>query len=94
MMRKKFEAGFKARVAIEALKGEKTINQLSSEYGVHPNQVSKWKLELQKGAAGIFSGKKDMEDAGHRELADKLYKSVGELKVENDWLKKKLSILG
>lgn len=95
MMRKKFEAGFKARVALEALKGEKTLAQLSSEYGVNPTQISKWKLELVKGVSGLFgkkNGKPNNND--EEEKIDKLYKSIGELKVENDWLKKKLQLLG
>jgi len=94
MMRKKFEAGFKARVALEAYKGEKTLAELSSEYGAHANMISRWKQELLKGAAEIFNEGKSKQDNGQEEKADKLYKSIGELKVENDWLKKKLEILG
>ncbi len=94
MMRKKFEAGFKARVALEAVKGEKTLNELSAEYGAHPNQISKWKHELLSGAAEIFGRKNGVENAVKEEQIDKLYKSIGELKVENDWLKKKLQLLG
>ena len=93
MMRKKFEAGFKAKVALEAFRGEKTMAELSSEYGVHPNMIGRWKQELLEGAAGIFNGKHGKADAGQEEKADKLYKSIGELKVENDWLKKKLDLL-
>ena len=91
-MRKKFEAGFKAKVALEAIKGEKTVAELSSEYGVHPNQISTWKQELLHRAGEVFSkpGKRDSEE---QDKADKLYKSIGELKVENDWLKKKLDLL-
>ena len=92
-MRKKFEAGFKAKVALEAFRGEKTMAELSSEYGVHPNMIGRWKQELLEGAAGIFNGKHGKADAGQEEKADKLYKSIGELKVENDWLKKKLDLL-
>jgi len=94
MMRKKFEAGFKAKVALEAFKGEKTMAELSSEYGVHANMISRWKLELLQGATGIFNGKHGKQDNGQEEKVDKLYKSIGELKVENDWLKKKLELLG
>jgi len=92
-MRKKFEAGFKAKVALEAFRGDRTMAELSSEYGVHPNMISRWKQELLEGASGIFSGKHGKADAGQEEKADKLYKSIGELKVENDWLKKKLDLL-
>lgn len=93
MMRKRFEPGFKARVALEAIKGEKTLAQISSEYGVHANQVSKWKKDLLKGVSGIFKRKNGKQEKGQDENIDKLYKSIGKLKVENDWLKKKLELL-
>jgi putative transposase len=94
MMRKKFEAGYKARVALEAVKGEKTLAQLSSEYGVAVNMISRWKQELLAGAAEIFGRNNGRRDTSQEEQVDKLYKSIGELKVENDWLKKKLQLLG
>ena len=92
-MRKKFEAGLKAKVAIEALRGEKTIAELSSEYGVHPNQVSKWKQDLIQGAAEVFT--KENKDKANllEEEKDKLFKHIGKIQVENDWLKKKLDLL-
>ena len=93
-MRKRFEAGIKARVALEAYKGEKTLAELSSEYGVHANQISKWKKELLKGASGIFGKKPSEKEKGKEEKTGELYKNIGELKVENDWLKKKLELLG
>jgi len=93
-MRKKFEEAFKARVAIEAIKCEKTLSQISSEYGVHSNLVSRWKQELLKGAADVFGKPNNSSKNGQDELIDNLYKSVGQLKVENDWLKKKLKLLG
>jgi len=92
-MRKKFEAGYKAKVALEALKGEKTLAELSSEYGIHANLISRWKLELLQGAAEIFRGKHGKHDSTAEEKVENLYKSIGELKVENDWLKKKLEVL-
>ena len=88
MMRKKFEAGYKARVAMEAVKGEKTLAQLSSEYGVAVNMISRWKQELLAGAADIFGRKNGRRDTTQEEQVEKLYRSIGELKVENDWLKK------
>lgn len=94
MIRKKFEAGLKAKVALGAFKGEKTLAQLSSEYGVHANLVSRWKQELLGGAAGIFGKNNGKSNNGQEEVVDRLYKSIGELKVENDWLKKKLQLLG
>lgn len=92
-MKKNFEAGFKVKVALEALKGDKTISQLSAEYGVHSNRITRWKYELQKRAIEIFNTKGINSDKSKEEQIDKLFKSIGELKVENDWLKKKLNLL-
>ena len=92
-MKKTIEAGLKAKVVLEAFRGEKTLAQISSEYGVHPNLVSKWKHELLKGAAEIFSKHGGKQSNGQEEQVEKLYKSIGEVKVENDWLKIKLQLL-
>jgi len=93
-MRKKFEAGFKARVALEAVKGEKTLAELSSQYGVHSNMIVRWKQEMLQKLPGLFDKKAERrENAQEAEKVDKLYKAVGELKMENDWLKKKLDLL-
>jgi len=92
-MRKKFEAKFKAKVALEAIKGEKTLAQISSLYGVHVNLIGRWKKELLKNLPEIFSKRKDKEKTKHKEKESQLYKSIGELKYENDWLKKKLEIM-
>ena len=93
-MRKRHDAVFKARVALEAIKGEKTMAQLSSEFEVHPVQISKWKQELIRRSGEVFSHPDKSRSIEKQELADKLHRAIGELKVENDWLKKKLSILG
>lgn len=88
-MRKKFEAGFKARVALEAVKGEKTLAELSSQFGVHSNMIVRWKQEMLQKLPGLFDKKAERrENAQEVEKVDKLYKAVGELKMENDWLKK------
>jgi len=93
-MRKKFEAGFKARVALEAVKGEKTLAELSSQFGVHSNMIVRWKQEMLHKLPGLFDKKAERrENAEETEKVDKLYKAVGELKMENDWLKKKLDLL-
>lgn len=92
-MRKSFEAGFKAKVALEAVKGEKTIAELSSKYGVHPNIVGKWRKELLERLPEIFNARKSRQEKEREEDIEKLYKSIGQLKVENDWLKKKLELL-
>jgi transposase-like protein len=82
-------AAFKKKVAIEALREDKTLNQLASEHGVHPIQIGKWKKELINGAESLFEGKKNhkQDDTSDREA---LEKKVGQLTMENDFLKKKL----
>jgi len=89
MKRKKFDSKFKAKVAIEALKGHQTVNQIAAEFEVHPSQVNTWKKQLIEGTGDIFSKgrKRDAENA--EEEKDKLYSQIGRLKVEVDWLKKK-----
>lgn len=82
---------FKARVAFEALKGEKTIAQISSEYEVHGNLVRRWKEELQKGMSDIFIRKNEREP-DDKQLIDHLYKQIGKSQIEIDWLKKKLGV--
>jgi len=90
-MRKKFAPAFKVKVALEALKGAKTLSQISSEYGVHANQVGQWKQHLIGRSAELFA-KTDNSAAPQQELIDKLHRTIGELKVENDWFKKKLQL--
>jgi transposase-like protein len=88
--RKRFKADFKAKVALEALKEIKTVNQLAQDYGLHPNQISLWKKELTTRAEEIFGTVKDKEKIKTDELVPKLYQEIGQLKVELDWLKKKV----
>jgi putative transposase len=92
-MRKTHDAALKAKVALEALKGEKTIAQLSSQFGVHPNQIGKWKKDLLERLPEIFSAKWRKEHKTDEELVEELYKQIGQLKVELDWLKKKSQLL-
>lgn len=88
-MRKKFGKELKAKVALDALKGQKTTAELSSEYGVHASQITQWKNELREGVADLFA-RKNGEDKDKNQLIDRLYRQIGQLQVENDWLKKKL----
>ena len=91
MKRKQYEAGFKARVALEAVKGEKTIAQVASEYGVHPNQVRQWKEHLLNVLPELFSDRGKRTDKEREQKEAELYQQIGQLKVENDWLKKNFS---
>ena len=92
-MRKGHDAAFKARVALEALKGEKTIAQISSEYGVHANQIRQWRQRLLDELPQLFSDRRKKADEGSEELQSELYRQIGQLKVELDWLKKKSQVL-
>jgi len=87
--RKQYSNKFKARVALEAIKGDKTIAELSSMYGIHTSQIMKWKKKVLENIPEIFSNKREEEKKGAEEIQDELYKQIGQLKVELDWLKKK-----
>lgn len=89
-IKKRFGNGFKAKVALSALKGDKTFAELSSEFGVHPTQINKWKKKLLEQAPGLFSHKDDSGQKDKERLVEKLYTHIGQLQVECDWLKKKL----
>jgi len=86
--RKRHGAEFKSKVALEALKGAKTVNELSSNYGVHPTQISQWKRQLQQGSREIFTGARVKDAQDHEAEQAKLYEEIGRLKMELDWLKK------
>jgi transposase-like protein len=87
--RRSFDDGFKARVALEAIKGEKTISELSSIYEVHPNLIRQWKKHLLENASGLFSRKKDPQIEEREKLTEELYKRIGRQDIELEFLKKK-----
>ena len=88
--RRNHSAQFKAKVALEALKGMKTINELGAIYEVHPTQITKWKKRLATEAQGIFSDHRKRTENDDEALRARLYQEIGQLKVELDWLKKKV----
>jgi len=92
-MKKKHEPTLKARVALEAIKGEKTLAQLSSEYRINSNLISKWKKELIQRSADLFAKPGNTVSKHNEDLTDKLHETIGEITMENKWLKKKLKIL-
>ena len=87
--RKRYDETFKAKVAVEALKGEKTISELASIFEVHPNQITQWKKQLLEGAADVFSHKKDPQVDELETQIEKLYRKVGQQDMELEYLKKK-----
>ena len=87
--RRNHTAAFKAKVALAAAKGDKTIAELASEYEVHPNQITQWRRQLLESLPEIFSRRRQNEQYQQEELTAELYQQIGQLKVELDWLKKK-----
>lgn len=92
-LRRVHPPAFKAKVALEAIKEQKTIAELASLYGVHPTQITKWKRKLLDGMELMFSEKFKTKDQEQEELIDALYKQIGKLKVEADFLKKKIGLI-
>jgi transposase len=90
-MRKRYDKDFKAKVAIEAMRGEKTLQEISSLYEVHPNLISQWKKQLIEQAAKLFekAGKENATAEEAERKTDALFRQIGQLQVENDFLKKK-----
>jgi transposase-like protein len=89
--RRNFTSSFKTKVVLEALKERETIQQLGGKYAVHPNQITTWKKQFLENADAAFGqdGKNDELQQARQQL-DELYKQIGQMKVETDWLKKKL----
>jgi len=88
-MRKKYNSAFKAKVALEAIGEQKTLAELASEYSVHPTQITNWKKELLERAGEVFDKNASREAKAAQARESELYRQIGQLKVEVDWLKKK-----
>ena len=91
--RRKFSSGFKAKVAIEAIKERDSLAELSKKFEVHPNMISKWKQEFQELSVDVFDDRKS-SDSGSEVDLEKLYAKIGQLEMENDFLKKNLKKIG
>jgi transposase-like protein len=89
--RRQFTAKFKFQVALEALKELKTINEIASQYEVHPTQVKQWKKQRQEGGADVFDEKADKAAQMQSVVEAPLYEQIGRLKMELEWLKKKVA---
>ena len=92
--RNTYSGKFKSKVAIAAIEGRKTIAELASEFSLHPNQIRQWKNQLLARSEEIFSDKRRTDKEDNAQLIEELYKQIGQLKVELDWLKKKSGIIG
>lgn len=90
--RKQYSAQFKAKVALEALRGHKSTNEIASEHGIHPTQLAQWKKQLVEELPSLFSDKRAKSTQEDQALKDRLYQQIGQLQVELDWLKKKAGL--
>jgi transposase-like protein len=93
-VRRTYTGHFKGKVALEAVKAEQTLSELASQYEVHPNQIKQWKRRLVEQVGELFADKRRKHEKDQAELIDELYKQIGQLKVELDWLKKKAACFG
>jgi len=91
--RKQYTGAFKAKIALEAIKGQRTIQELATAHGVHPNQITTWKKHLQTGAEDIFSGARERRELAEGQEKDELYRQIGKLQVQLDWIEKKSGIM-
>ena len=92
--RKSHSAGFKAQMALAAVRGDKTISELASLHGVHPALIHGWKKQLLEGAEELFQTGARTSSAEHEALQAQLYEQIGRLQTELDWLKKKAAVFG
>lgn len=89
--RRRFDAGFKAKVALEAVKGLRSVQEIAQQFQVHPNQVSLWKKQLLTGANQVFEDGSVRATSSDEPSTASLYEQIGRLKVELEWLKKKVA---
>jgi transposase-like protein len=87
--RKRYSADLKAKIALEAIKAQKTANEIATEYGVHPSQIAQWKKQALDGLPDLFSTRASDQAKKEEELIARLYQQIGQLKVQVDWLEKK-----
>ena len=87
--RKRYSVELKTKVALEAIKGYKTANEIAMEYGVHPTQIAQWKKQALDGLPDVFSTQASDQQKSAEELIATLYQQIGQLKVQVDWLEKK-----
>jgi transposase len=88
--RRKFSPAFKAKVVIEALRERRTLEEIARQYELHPNQITQWKKEATEKLSLVFERRSPAGKPESEDQSEKLFAQIGQLKVENDWLKKKL----
>ena len=95
MQRKHYDGAFKGKIALELIKGLRTVNEIASDYEVHPTMIMKWKKQLLEGVPDIFSNRQsqDKKDKKTEELISQLYQKIEQLEVELEWVKKKSALL-
>jgi transposase-like protein len=87
--RRQFSAGFKVKIALEAIKGQRTVQEIASTFAVHPNQVTQWKRQALEQLPEVFSSDRGRVDRTEEGLKEELYQQIGRLQMELEWLKKK-----
>jgi transposase-like protein len=92
--RRRFNADFKFRVALEAAKGQQTIGELAGKHSLHPNQISQWKRQLLEEGPDVFAGNGAQAQQAQEAMQSELYEQIGRLKMELEWLKKKAAQFG
>lgn len=91
--RKTYTTDFKVKIALEAIKAQRTINEIASYYSLHPNLVMNWKKQAIESLPEVFSARRERNEIEDQVLKEQLYQQIGQLKVELDWLKKKSGLL-
>jgi transposase len=87
--RKQYSADLKGKIAVEAVKGQRTVQEIGSHYGIHPSQVTQWKKQLLESAGELFAKGREQATEADEQMSAELYQQIGKLQVELDWLKKK-----
>jgi transposase len=91
--RNRYDAQFKTKVALEAIREERTLSEIASQYGIHPNQISAWKKQVLDFLPEVFAKRRHKSRNEQEDLVSELYRQIGQLKVERDWLKKKSGLV-
>lgn len=88
-IRKRYDGTFKAKVALQAMRGDRTTAEIASDFGIHPNLVTLWKKQALEALPEVFSERRKRREEDREAIESELYRQIGQLKVELDWLKKK-----